>query len=245
MAEIALLISRENDPDLDVDAALGRVDALAGAARDAGGGTDGVLHALRATGMRGDLDEYDDPRNSFLDQVLLRRRGLPITLSVLTVAVSDRVGASVCGVGLPGHFIVGDRDDLRRLWDPFSGWAPLTVADCAAIVRRVTGEALDPADVVPASPRAIASRMLANLRSSYLRRRMMRDALWTAEVGLLLEPGSVSLARELPAYLAGVGRYRDAEGAATAYLADHPDAPDRHEVESLIGAVRELQGRMN
>jgi regulator of sirC expression with transglutaminase-like and TPR domain len=245
LAEMALLIAAESRPGLDVDAQLARVDALAESARDLGGEADGVLVALRATGITGDLESYDDPRNSFLDLVLDRGRGLPITLSVLTVAVGTRAGVPMRGVGMPGHFVVGHGEDPDRFWDPFSGWAPLSRHDCGRIVRRITGRGLEPDDLRTASPRAIAARMLANLRASYLRRRDVSRALWTAEVGLLVDPGSVSLARELPAYLAGAGRYRDAEAAAVAYLADHPDAPDRAEVEDLIGAVRELQGRMN
>lgn len=245
IAEIALLIAAQADPGLDLDACLARIDALAEDARELGGTADAVVVTLRATGLQGDLTEYDDPRNAFLHTALERGRGLPITLSVLTLAVAARVGVAMYGVGMPGHFVVAEADDPRRYWDPFSGWAVLTEFDCARIVTRITGAPFTPAMLAPAEPAAITARMLANLRASYLRRRMLRDALWTTELGLVVEPHSPSLARELPALLAAVGRYRDAERVATAYRADHPGASDRRAVEELIAAVRELQGRMN
>ena len=135
LAEANLLIAAEASPRLDAAAVLAEVDALADAARD-----QGVVPALRDRGFRGDGDDYDDPRNSFLDQVLRRRRGLPIALATLTLAVARRVGHPMAGIGMPGHFVVADLSGSEPVHlDPFDGWRALSTEDLARIVRETTG----------------------------------------------------------------------------------------------------------
>ena len=241
LAEANLLIAAEASPRLDAAAALAEVDALAGAAR-----TEGVVPALRDRGFRGDGDDYDNPRNSFLDQVLRRRRGLPIALATLTLAVARRVGHPMAGVGMPGHFVVADLSGLEPVHlDPFDGWRSLSTADLERIVREITGLALRAEFLAPVSARAILARTLANLRASYLRRRMLEDALWTVEVGLIVAPGDAELSRESVALLAGLGRYDEAEEAGEALLASWPPDEARAAVEAQLAAVRDLRRRMN
>ena len=241
LAEANLLIAAEASPDLDAAAALAEIDGLAAAAR-----AEGVVPVLRRRGFRGDGEDYDDPRNSFLDQVLLRGRGLPIALATLTLAVARRVGHPMAGIGLPGHFVVADLSgpDPVHL-DPFDDWRTLSTADIARIVREITGLELRPAFLAPVSARAILARTLANLRASYLRRRMLEDALWTVEVGLMVTPDDAELSQETVALLAGLGRYEEAEDAGEALLAAWPPDDARAAVEAQLAAVRDLQRRMN
>jgi regulator of sirC expression with transglutaminase-like and TPR domain len=160
--------------------------------------------------------------------------------------VAERLGLAVAGVGMPGHFIVADLSGpAPRYLDPFAGWAELGEADCAALVRETSGLAFHPELLAPTAPRDVLMRMLANLRGSYLRRQALADVLWTAELGLLVIPGAEPLERELPVLLAAVGRYDDAERAATAYLAERADSPHRAAVEAQLAAVRDLKRRMN
>jgi regulator of sirC expression with transglutaminase-like and TPR domain len=241
LAEANLLVSAEASPGLDLAPALGRVDELA--ARAAGAG---VAATLRDEGFRGDTEDYDDPRNSFLDQVLERRRGLPIALATLTLAVARRAGAPMAGIGMPGHFVVADLAGVEPAYlDPFEGWAPRSLDDLAAIVRRTSGLQLRPEFLEPAGDRAILARTLANLRGSYLRRRRLRDALWTVELGLLLAPGDPALESRAIGLLAGAGRYAEAEERATAFLAAHPGHPDARAVEARLDAARDMRRRMN
>lgn len=241
LAELNLLVSAEARPELDLDAELGRIDALAEAAR-----RDGVVAALRGSGVRGDSGSYDDPRNSFLDQVLERRRGLPIALATLTLAVAARVGVPLAGIGLPGHFVVADRSGPEPAYlDPFDWWAPLTREDCARLVTATAGMPWDDRFLRPVGPREIVARTLANLKGSYLRRQSLPDALWTVELALLVDPDDLGALRESAVLLGGVGRYADAEAAAAAYIARRPDAPDREAVQAHLAAVRDLRRRMN
>lgn len=241
LAEANLLISAEASPGLDVAAWLARVDRLA--ERAAG---DGVVPALRAEGLRGDAEDYDDPRNSFLDQVLERRRGLPIALATLTLAVARRAGAPMAGIGMPGHFVVADLSGAEPAYlDPFDGWEPRAVDDLAAIVRRTSGLEMRPEFLAPAGDRSILARTLANLRGSYQRRRRLRDALWTVELGLVLAPGDPGLESSAIGLLAATGAYAEAGERARAFLAAHPGHPRAPAVEARLDAARDMTRRMN
>lgn len=241
LAEANLMIACEADHGIDMDTALATVEGLATAAR-----AEGVVPAMRAHGLRGDIDDYDDPRNSFLHEVLARRRGLPIALATVAIAVADRVGAPLVGVGLPGHFVLADRSGADPVViDPFNGWRRLDLADCARLVERTAGVPFRIEFLDPVGPREILARTLRNLRGAYMRRRRLEDALWTAEVGLIVQPDDGELVRASISLLAGTGRYGEAEAMAAAFLAARPDHPAAAEVAEQVGAIRELRWRMN
>ena len=163
-----------------VDAQLHHLDDIAGACPP---GLDGLVAHLFSSdaeglGLQGDIEGYGDPANSYLDQVLARRRGIPITLSILAVAIGRRTGVPLVGVGMPGHFLVRHEAQPRVLLDCFDGGRRLTSGDCEAIVQRIYGpdSGFDLAwlDATPAHD--IVVRVLTNLR---------QRALATADVGLL------------------------------------------------------------
>jgi regulator of sirC expression with transglutaminase-like and TPR domain len=241
LAEANLMIAAEGSAGIDLDTAFAHVEGLAQLAR-----AEGVVAALREQGFRGDMDDYDDPRNSFLHEVLQRRRGLPIALATLALAVAHRVGAPVVGVGLPGHFAIADRSGAGPVViDPFNGWARLDMADCARLVERTAGVPFRIEHLDPVSPREILSRTLRNLRHSYLRRRRLDQALWTVEVGLIVTPDDPELIRASVALLSATGRYDDAEVAASAFLVARPDHPTGAAVEEQLRALQDLRRRMN
>jgi regulator of sirC expression with transglutaminase-like and TPR domain len=246
IVEANLLVAQEATPDLTTAPYLDRVNALADDARAQGGSADAVIEALRQAGLEGDRDDYEDPRNSFLNDVLDRGRGLPISLAALTVAVGNRVGATVVGVGMPGHFVVADLSGVSpRYLDPFNDWMPLSHEDCERLVRRSAGVALQPHHLAPVDERAMLLRMLANLRVSYLKRRKLADALWCVELGLMVTPDDGPLVREHVVLLAGLGRYDDAEGEAAAFLLAYPDTPERGGLERQVAAVQDMRRSMN
>ncbi len=183
------MIAAGADPNLDVAAQLSRLDEVA--ARIGQADTDQVCRFLFGTlGIRGDLRTYDDPRNSYLDQVLDRRLGIPISLSVLLMEIGRRCGVSLQGVGMPGHFLVRDPGRPDSLIDAFGGGRRLDHAACAELLRVSFGsDAGFEADMLaPAGPRAILARMLANLDQSF-RRRGDRDGLrWVTRLRAVL-PG--------------------------------------------------------
>lgn len=246
VAEANALIGVEAEPGLEVAGVLAEVDALADATRVRGGTPAAVVEVLRDAGFAGDRDEYDDPANSFLHCAFRRRRGLPILLSALTVAVADRVGLPFTGAGLPGHFVVADRSGpAPRYLDPFNGWAELGERDLAAIVRSYGGGELTPAHIAPVDVRGFVRRMLVNLRGSYVRRGRLADALWTAELEAIAVPDDSSVALQERAILIGLGRYDEAEDSAISSLASGLPPAVSEETEAQLRAVWELRRRMN
>lgn len=181
--QAALLIAAHARPRLRDDDALARevakLDTLAGGVRNPT--LDGLLAHLFASGhLRPARRDYYDPRNSFLDQVLDRRIGIPITLAVVTMEVGRRVGVPLDGVGMPGHFLLRDKVDRTVFVDPYHGGRLLDASGCRDLYRAVSGddapwddEYLDPVDKV-----AILARVLANLKAAYRRRRDTAGLRW-------------------------------------------------------------------
>lgn len=122
-------------------------------------------------GFAGDQRNYDSPRNSFLDVVLVRRRGLPILLATVAIEVGRRVGVPVVGIGMPLHFLVRSGEDEDAFVDPFDG-APLDRAGARRRFEALSGGRLpwDESHLAPSARRQMVARMLANLRASYTRR---------------------------------------------------------------------------
>jgi regulator of sirC expression with transglutaminase-like and TPR domain len=161
LAACALLIAERERPGLDVAAALRRLDELAAEVAAGGGTLAALLRVLFVDhGLRGNEEDYYDPRNSDLDEVLARGLGIPITLGVVMIEVARRVGLDVHGVSYPGHFLcVARGPDGPVYLDPFRGG------------RRLDPRTLDAAHLAVAGKRAILTRMLTNLRAIHAQRR--------------------------------------------------------------------------
>lgn len=229
----ALLISALLQPGLDPELHLRRLESLsiaavASVARDAP-----LPERIRALnrflfveeGFSGNLDDYYDPRNSFLDQVLERRVGIPITLSLLYVEVARQVGIPAFGVGFPGHYLVRVGEGAATLvLDPFASGASLGEDDLNQRLAEVYGEGAltiraNPALLRAATRRETLVRMLANLKGIYARDGDLQRALTTVDAILTLTPDSADdlrdrglIYRELgyaPAALADLRRYGD------------------------------------
>jgi regulator of sirC expression with transglutaminase-like and TPR domain len=149
-------------------------------------------YLFQEVGLRGDQDGYDDPANAAIPQVIARRKGLPIALSILWMDVACRLGFQAVGVALPGHFITGLRTDLGMLYfDPFNGGRALGSEGAARLVQLATGgrAAFDPAMLLPVANRAILVRLVRNLHVRFLRSQAWAEALWTSTHLVLLSPG--------------------------------------------------------
>ncbi len=177
------MIAAGADPNLDVPAQLARLDDVA--ARIGPADTEQVCRLVFVTlGVRGDNQTYDDPRNSYLHQVLDRRLGIPISLSVLLMEIGRRCGVPLEGVGMPGHFLVRDPGHPDLLIDAFSGGTRLDPAGCARLLRASAGSevGLGPGMLASVGPRAIVARMLANLDHSFRRRGDRAGLRWVTDL---------------------------------------------------------------
>lgn len=176
--EACLLIAAHARPGLDVNRYLGQLDDLAGEVLPPT--LDGLVEQLfGAGGFRGNSDEYYDPRNSFLDQVLERRTGIPITLAVLAIEVGRRSGVPLWGVSMPGHFLLRDKVDPSVFVDPFNGGRLLTALDCRRMHHAMSGGApWEDAFLNPASRLTIVVRILSNLKAVAQQRSDLGMLLW-------------------------------------------------------------------
>ena len=256
LAEAALLIAAEEYPALDVAAWLARLDALGARARERvppRGDADQTAAALTRLlvedyGLRGNDADYYDPRNSFLNEVLERRLGIPLTLSLVYMEVGARAGVAVRGVGLPGHFVVRlERGETVRLLDPFNGGRPLDEANCRRLVERLGGGRLrfEPAHLRAVSARAILIRMLANLKGVYTALGDWRRARGAVDRILLLAPEAVGELRDRGLLSARLGEPVAAIGDWEAYLRRVPDAKDAATVRRHLRALRQAQAALN
>ncbi len=254
LAETALLIAAEEYPDLDIGAYLARVDALADDIREEADNTRdaAAVSAALATFLhdrelfRGNDVDYYDPRNSFLNEVLDRRRGIPITLSIVYMEVARRLGLAVEGVGLPGHFLIRVVE-ARTYVDPFLGRANLSEADCVERVQQIHGRDLpfDRAMLAPQSTRQVLTRVLTNLLAIYRARDDSVRARSALDRMLLLNPDDGGLHRQRAVLLAGAGEYRAALRDIEKARRRPPEARQRHRFQAWRRFVRDMASRMN
>jgi len=204
----ALLIGAWDYPERDVELYRDQLDAIASySAPEVARATGGIGRAraisdclFERLGFVGNTDDYYDPRNSFLTDVLDRRTGIPISLSVLYLEVARRVGVLAQGVNFPGHFLV--RVAIEDAWlflDPFSGGRALTPADLETLLRKTTtpDAVLEPSVIAAASKRQIVARMLVNLAGIYGRNGDLPRSLDVLERLAILEPTNPRIARDL------------------------------------------------
>jgi len=202
----ALLVAEFEYPELNVAYYLSRIDEFAEAARRRiGAGPHGQLRALNETlfgglGFRGNFDDYYDPKNSFLNEVIDRRVGIPITLSVLYIGVGRRIGMELEGLSFPGHFLVRYiHDDAVLVLDPFHLGISLSSDDIRARAEKTLGQGteLSPRFLEAASARQIIRRMLVNLSNIYRREGDAIRHLAVVERLAILDPDNANVRTEL------------------------------------------------
>ncbi|MBW3576204.1 MAG: transglutaminase-like domain-containing protein [Actinobacteria bacterium] len=252
VAEAALLCCVEVEPDLDVDGELLRVDALADRLRTSGFEPSGPRRDAKALGTYlgetlgfvGDHESYHDPQNALLTRVLDRRRGLPITLAILYMAVGSRVGIRAHGIATPGHFLVGvgpvpDAEEAVVI-DPFHGGAVVTEHEIDQRIQQATGgmSRLHRGMLSPAPPVQVVRRLLNNLTRDFLAQGDTEDALWTVELKRLLPDTGVEDARVAGQLLVQLGRYRSAAETVEAFVAEVGDSVDADELSRLALRAR-------
>jgi regulator of sirC expression with transglutaminase-like and TPR domain len=253
-----LLVGAEVDPDLDVDDGLRRLDDLAAAARSevprrAGvrESAEGLRRALGEWGgFSGEGEDYADLRSSLLHEVLRRRRGLPLLLSVVWVEVAQRLGVAAYPVALPGHVVVGigDPDDEHVLVDPFAAGRLLSDDDVDALVRRATGEPVQPDQLRPVAAVDLLLRLLTNVR--VLSSRMppsleaARTRLWATELSLLLPRHSLELRRERGELMVRLGDHLGGAAQLEEY-AGVVQTDDEAAAETARRAARQARARLN
>ena len=255
LAEAALLIAQDAYPGLDIDAYLRRLDELAEPLRP-GWREYARLEELVAAlnghlfgeiGFRGNAEEYYDPRNSYLNEVLDRKIGIPITLSVVYLEVARRLGLRVEGIGLPGHFLVAaERDGASLLLDPFNGGEIVTADDCERLVQESYGASVPFSEdqLAPVRKRQILTRMLNNLKRTYMSQDEPGAAWPVVEKMVCLNPESAVDRRDRGLVAYRLNNFAQARRDLRYYLEHRPDSPDRAAIQSSLAAVESILSMM-
>ncbi len=255
LAEAALLIAADEYPRLDVNLYLWRLDSFGDLVRehaaDARDASD-LITALNATlferlGFKGNRESYYDPRNSYLNEVIDRRTGIPITLTVVYIEVAKRIGFPVKGVGMPFHFIAKHEASGGDVFiDPFNAGRLLGSAGCDGLITQMSGGklSLQPEHLRAVTNKQILTRMLSNLLGIYSAGDHRR-ALGAIEHILLLDPDSPPHVRDHGLLLATVGDKTEAIAELERYLELAPNAPDGGTIREQIKSIRQSQARLN
>jgi len=254
LAEAALLIAEEEYPALDRLRYLELLDELADAARAKLGDEADPYARVNVLSeylfdeekFAGNEREYYDPRNSFLNEVLERRLGIPVTLSLVYMEVGGRLGMEIVGVGMPAHFLakyVGEREEI--VVDPFRRGIIMSADDCKELLRRVTGDLIpvSTGDLPVLGKKEMLNRMLNNLKGIYLARKDYPRSLAAVERMLLVNPKQPEEVRDRGLIKYRLGELTEAIFDLETYLNANPDAPDADAMERQVREMRrELRG---
>lgn len=254
LARAALLIAASEYPDLDIAKYIHRLNTMAGKVGSRISSEMNPLDTIAGInrylfeeeGFFGNSQDYYDPRNSFLNDVLDRKTGIPITLSTVYLEIAERLKLPLVGVGLPGHFLV-KHAYFDILIDPFSQGRILTEEDCREQMKEMVGESVPfhKSYLHGVSKRHIVSRMLNNLHAIYLNVRQFRKALDIVDLSLAVYPDSTQELKQRAVLLIHLRRNAEAIGDLKRYLELEPDAEDAKEIRQLLLELRKSLAQLN
>jgi len=263
LVETALVIALEEYPEMSVRNYLARLHAftsvVADRVRDAAlGHPDGEVpvderlgilnhYVFADLGFRGNREAYYDPRNSFLNEVIDRRLGIPITLSLIYMELAKGAGLRLAGVGFPGHFLVKTQGVRpARMIDPFNGGVELGPGEMETLLRELRVRGLEVLEALRAlDNRSIVRRLLWNLKEIYLREGDVARALRVVERLLLVSPDEPRELFERGLLCGQLGRYREGIEALERYLGAAPEGADRETAEKQLARLRFWRSKIN
>lgn len=250
LGRAALTIALSNYPGLDISAYLARLDALAVEAVARGGAEADVYRTIAALnfvlfnqhGYRGNTEDYYDPKNSFLNEVIERKTGIPITISVLYLEVAQRIGLALEGINFPGHFLVKhEGEGFEIVIDPFHSGEVKSRKDLRVMLDRLSGSTVPfRAEFLAATgKKQILKRMLGNLKAIYLQNGDFGQALSVFDRLIILDPGAAAEIRDRGLLYMELEYPAQAREDFETYLALAPNARDAERVrEELVKLAR-------
>jgi regulator of sirC expression with transglutaminase-like and TPR domain len=254
----ALLLAAEEYPTLQVEDYLAQLDALAEEARrrmtlgelfdPLECATTLAAHLFYEGRFTGNSKDYFDARNSFLNEVIDRGKGIPITLAVIFIEVARRLGVKLFGVGMPGHFLVKYSDGEQDVYfDPFNGGRRLTETNCRELVAELYDGRMkfDRSFLYAVTKKQILSRMLQNLKNIYTNASDLPKLLGVVERLLLLNPDAWSERRDRGLTYYGLKKYSLARADLETYLRRLPQAEDKDKIQAVLNDIRQRQAQLN
>jgi regulator of sirC expression with transglutaminase-like and TPR domain len=256
LAEAALIVACEEYPQLELSPYLDMLDQIAETARNKISSTEAPAVTVEkinsvlfgSFGFHGNVDDYYDPRNSFFNDVLDRRLGIPITLSAVYIEVSRRLNFPIAGVGMPGHFLVKYFDPREEFFiDPYSQGQILTRDDCRERLYKQFGDALEFSDRLLArvTSRQILWRMLNNLKDIYLKGHAIDKCLSMVDMMLMVDSEDLVQFRDRGLLRLQLRQFEGAGRDLEHYLQHSPQAQDREEIENRVKELKRIRALMN
>jgi regulator of sirC expression with transglutaminase-like and TPR domain len=245
LACAALYLAQEEYSDLDVEEYLNALDTIASEIAKRLPQEAYPLRTIKTINQylyedlkfHGNTDNYYDPDNSYLNQVIDRRTGIPITLSLVYLEVAQRLEFPMVGVGMPGHFLIRPVvDEMQVFVDPFREGEVMFAEDCQQRLSEIYGRPIElrPEFLQPVTPRYFLARMLNNLKAIYLTQSDIPRSLAAIERILLLFPDSPLDQRDRGLLYYQTGRWTEASQDLEDYLLQVPDAQDAVVVRELL-----------
>jgi regulator of sirC expression with transglutaminase-like and TPR domain len=256
LAEASLILACEEYPQLEISPYLDMLDNMAEIAAQKLLPADSPVETMRKINtvlfeifeFRGATHDYSDPRNSFFNDVMDRRIGIPITLSAVYMEVSRRLNFPIVGVGMPGHFIVKYSDRLQEFFlDPFNRGQILTRDDCRNRIHEQFGDSVEFTDRMlgRVTHRQILWRMLNNLKEIYLKADAFDKGLAIVDMMLMVDPEEIPQFRDRGLLRLQLRQFAAAARDLEHYIRHAPGAEDREEIEKHLKELRRIRATMN
>ena len=251
LAKASLYYAKAEYPEIEI---LEYLDFLDGIATEIESQLDGERYPLKVIkainfelfdgwGFQGNSRDYYDPDNSFLNRVIDRRAGIPITLSVIYLAIAQRLDFPMVGIGMPGHFIIRpDFEDVGIFVDPFHQGEILFEQDCQKRLSRIYQQPveLDPDWLAPVSNRQILARMLNNLKYIYLHKGKIDKAVATMSGIIKLFPDNAAEIRDRGLLYYQTNRWQEAAVDLEYFLKIAPYSEDAETVKMLLSKINQI-----
>ena len=256
LAEAALWIAQEEYSDLNPQACLTQLDQMAQDIREILPDPPYLLKVIKSINkylfehleFAGNEAEYYDPRNSYLNQVLIRRKGIPITLSLIYLDITEQLNFPMEGVNFPGHFLIRPLDENSEFYvDPFNGGEILFAEDCQEKLNQLVGRPmqLTPSLVKTITPQSFLVRMLNNLKHIYLTKQDVNRSLAACERILLVDPEQTEELRDRGLLYYQLGRWQEARQDLEDFLDLHSNSPDIQVLEQILKNIESGEGPDN
>jgi len=248
LAKAALYIAQEEYPNLDPEEYLNALDTMADELQERLPSSRYPLRMIQSInqylyndlGFAGNQQDYSDPRNSFINDVIERRLGIPITLALVYIEVARRIDFPMVGIGMPGHFLIRpDIPDIEIFVDAFNSGEIIFAQDCQEKLSEIYQQpvTLQPEFLAVVSHRQFLARMLTNLKYIYLQQQQLEKTLAAVERILLLFPGVTLEMRDRGLLYYQLGRFPQAVDDFQSYLAKVPDAEDASVIRQLLAKL--------